>query len=143
MDAPVEVTNAMYAGMRDLIQELVDHPLPGVWEAKLKGWPWRSIDAESVMNARRLLLRLFAILESYGFTVYASIDQKADLDSEKSETDTWHCCRPLDWELLNIVEAGAPVYHAWISASRSIPAIIDTSKMSGIIDFDKFMIVFL
>lgn len=106
MEAPIAVTDAMHEGIRDQIQELVSHPLPNVWEAKLKGWPWFSRDAESVLNARRLLLRLFAILESHGFTVYASIDQKADRDKEKSETDTWHCCRPKDWE------QGAPVYHA-------------------------------
>lgn len=106
MDAPIALTDAMHETMRDQIQELVPHPLPGVWEAKLKGWPWHSRSSEDIMQARRLLLRLFAILESHGFTAYASIDQKADLDSEKSETDTWHCCRPKDWE------PGAPVYHA-------------------------------
>ena len=107
MDAPIEVTNAVHEQIRDQIQEIVAHPLPGVWEAKLKGWPWSPLrDGEDVMNTRRLLLRLFAILENHGFTVYASIDQKADIDSERSETDTWHCCRLKDWE------RGAPVYHA-------------------------------
>jgi len=106
MDAPAELLDAIYEGIQDQIQEKESHPMSDVWEVKLKGWPWYSGRGDDIMNARRLLLRLFALLESHGFTVYASVDQKADLDSEKSETDTWHCCRPKDWE------AGAPVYHA-------------------------------
>lgn len=106
MDAPAELTNAIHDGIRDQIQEKVSHPISGVWEVKLKGWPWHSGHSDEVIKARRLLLRLVALLESHGFTVYASIDQKADLDSDKGETDTWHCCRPKDWEM------GAPVYHA-------------------------------
>ncbi|KAK5084432.1 hypothetical protein LTR05_005508 [Lithohypha guttulata] len=105
MDAPEELLDAIYEGIRDVIQEKVSHQMKGVWEVKLRGWPWAAISGDDVMKARGLLLRLFAILESHGFTVYASIDQKADLDSEKGETDTWHCCRPKDWEI------GAPVYH--------------------------------
>lgn len=106
VDAPVAMTHAIHENIRDQIQELVTHPLPGIAEFKLHGNPWSSRSGGDIMQARRLLLRLFAILESHGFTVYASIDQKADLDSEKSETDTWHCCRPKDWQ------QGAPVYHA-------------------------------
>lgn len=107
MDAPPDMLDAIYEGIRDVTQEKMTHSMPNVWEVKLRGFPWEAtVNQQTIMDARRLLLRLCAILEAHGFTVYASIDQKRNANPDRSETDTWHCCRPKQWS------SGAPVYHA-------------------------------
>jgi len=75
----------------------------GVYEVKLSGTPWYA-NGTATMEVRAMLLVLLEILESEGWTVYASVDQKNGTDKQ-TETDTWHCCRPKGWE------RGAPVYH--------------------------------
>jgi len=77
--------------------------LPGVYEFKLLGSPWKA-SGEKTMDTRRLLLLLLEVLEEYGFTVYASIDQK--IGAEGRDLDTWHCCRPKAWQ------RGMPVFHS-------------------------------
>lgn len=75
----------------------------GVHEIKLDGSPW-FCNGTKTMKVRELLLTFLEVLESEGWSVYASVDQK-DAAQDYSETDTWHCCRPKGWV------RGAPVYH--------------------------------
>jgi hypothetical protein len=75
----------------------------GVWEYKLKGYPWQA-SGEETMRVRELLIALVEMLEEEGWSVYASIDQKSSGGQGYSETDTWHCCRAKGWE------KGMPVY---------------------------------
>jgi len=104
IDAPPELVAAALAALRQAVQAPVPHQLPGVQEFKLVGQPWWATGAES-MHARRILIVLLELLETFGFTVYASIDQKQGTN-ESGETDTWHCCRPIGWQ------PGMPVFHA-------------------------------
>jgi hypothetical protein len=61
---------------------------PGVNEIKFHGFPW-SASGKDTMRTRELLLALLETLEEHGWTVYASIDQRGDINgSTQSETDT-------------------------------------------------------
>lgn len=104
MDAPQSVLDAVNTQLQPAIQEHVRPKVIGMWELKLHGYPWRAVGGET-MNARRTLLQLFMVLERFGFTVYASIDQESTTQDNSSEADTWHCLRPIGWA------PGAPVYH--------------------------------
>jgi len=106
IDAPADFVKYMLQKLQRDTQSHSPH-MPGVYELKLRGTPWNA-DGDETMYARKLLLVLIAGLEEYGFTVYASIDQKTGPggDSRRSETDTWHCCRTIGWM------PGMPVFHA-------------------------------
>ncbi|KAF2104546.1 hypothetical protein NA57DRAFT_63009 [Rhizodiscina lignyota] len=105
IDAPPELIHSIEAYLGPAVKHLVDNEIPGVWEAKLHGSPfWRT--SGETMLAPRLLMFLTACLERHGYTVYASIQQKTNQSDHRTETDTWHCCRPVGWI------PGAPVYHA-------------------------------
>ncbi|KAH7125586.1 hypothetical protein B0J11DRAFT_433796 [Dendryphion nanum] len=103
IDAPPEIADSLAARLgshwvkeRTLIG-------PGVHEFKLDGSPWWA-NGTKVMEVREMLLTFLEVLESEGWTVYASVDQK-DGGQNYTETDTWHCCRLKSWT------QGAPVYH--------------------------------
>lgn len=105
IDAPAAIHSTFIALLgSDIIQSYGPHGLPGVFDFKLRGVPWRAT-GEDTMVARALLLKLLEGLEGDGWTVYASIDQKATVRDDISETDTWHCCRLKGWV------RGSPVYH--------------------------------
>ncbi|KAI9686811.1 MAG: hypothetical protein M1820_010557 [Bogoriella megaspora] len=73
---------------------------------KFWGYPWRAEGVETV-KARELVLVLLEVLEQYGFSLYASIDQECGRgkDSRSSEADVWYCNRQRDWT------PGVPIYH--------------------------------
>ncbi|KAL4255222.1 hypothetical protein AB1N83_012552 [Pleurotus pulmonarius] len=103
--APQEIIAPFGRVMGPLLQKegFIEH---GAYEFKCKGWPWYAMGGDTVAT-RVLLLRILALLESFGFSLYASIDQSigAGGDATTSETDTWYCCRQLSWT------PGAPVFH--------------------------------
>lgn len=70
---------------RSRVQDHSQHS-PGVYEAKLHGSPWWA-NGTFTMEVRQLLLKLLEVLESEGWTVYASVDQKNGTDKQ-TETDT-------------------------------------------------------
>ncbi|CAO2648393.1 Nn.00g076600.m01.CDS01 [Neocucurbitaria sp. VM-36] len=102
IDAPVQLYQSLPGKLGDWIQAQEEYA-PGVWEMKLQGYPWAT-GGTVVMRVRELLLTLMETLEGEGWSVYASIDQKAS-SGQGAETDTWHLCRPKGWV------KGAPVYH--------------------------------
>ena len=106
-DAVSAVINAYIGLLGAAVQRHEPHRVAGCYEVKLKGNPWRAYSGET-MHARSLLLNLLTTLEQFGWTVYASVDQKlqAGGNSQSGDTDTWHCCRPLGWE------PGMPVFHS-------------------------------
>ncbi|KAF4571744.1 hypothetical protein EYR40_008268 [Pleurotus pulmonarius] len=103
--APQEIIAPFGRVMGPLLQKegFIEH---GAYEFKCKGWPWYAMGGDTVAT-RVLLLRILELLERFGFSLYASIDQSigAGGDATTSETDTWYCCRQLSWT------PGAPVFH--------------------------------
>ena len=101
-----EVVNAYIASLGNAVQRHEPHKVPGCYEVKLVGNPWRA-SGGGTMSARMLLLTLLNTLERFGWTVYGSVDQKrqSDGESQSGDTDTWHCCRQIGWH------PGMPVYH--------------------------------
>lgn len=77
---------------------------PGVTEIALNSSYWFA-EGTYTMLARQLLVQMVMTLEEHGFTVYASVDQKNTYQDNRSETDTWHLCRAVDWK------PGQPVFH--------------------------------
>jgi hypothetical protein len=106
IDAPQDVVAAMITALQPVLQSHEQFRLTGVYELKIRGYPWLATGGET-MGARKILLALMEGLERHGFTVYASIDQKTGPggDSHRSESDTWHCCRLVGWT------PGQPVFH--------------------------------
>lgn len=104
VDAPEELVRATLGGLAGRVQSHGPFGIPGVYEVKLTGYPWRA-GGEETMEVRRVLLVLLEALERCGFTIYASVEQNATANKHASETDTWHCCRQADWV------AGMPVFH--------------------------------
>lgn len=104
-DAPPELVRDVCQQFRPHIMKDGPFRLPEVYELKLRGCPWYPSGSES-MYGRELLLDLITVMERHGFTVYASIDQKATSSDSSGETDTWHCCKDRDWT------PGAPVFHS-------------------------------
>ena len=104
------VVDAFINLLADKVQRHNPHEkVPGCYEIKLRGNPWRASGGET-MYARLLLLQLLQTLEQHGWTVYASVDQKyqsggSNNSSASGDTDTWHCCRQTEWK------PGMPVYH--------------------------------
>jgi len=105
IDAPDELVQSVVSTYSDMgvVQRHGPYFLEGAYELKLRGRPWWS-SGEETMTARRWLLILLAVLETHGYTCYASIDQKAG-SAESGDTDTWHICRPQTWT------PGLPVFH--------------------------------
>ncbi|KAJ7807346.1 hypothetical protein B0H14DRAFT_2873329 [Mycena olivaceomarginata] len=106
IDAPDDMRQAIVELSRraGLLQR--DRPyagVAGVHEVKMLGYPWLATGGET-MAARQFVLNLLSTLEQQGWSVYASIDQKAQ-GGEGGDLDTWHCCRRQNWT------PGLPVYH--------------------------------
>jgi len=79
----------------EYLQSHQEHGSDGCYEFKLHGYPWNAMGGET-MRVRQMLLELMGILNQHGWTVYGSIDQKAQVASDSAATkvpDTWHCCR--------------------------------------------------
>lgn len=97
VDAPsdlLESTKEMLTRIKYL-QSQQEHGPDGCYEFKLQGYPWASMGGET-MRMRGMLLQLMNILNQHGWTVYGSIDQKAQVASDSGVTkvpDTWQCCR--------------------------------------------------
>ena len=73
------------------------------YEFKLYGSPWWPT-GESTMATRLLLLKMVEMLEKFGWSLYASVDQNNG-HTEFSETDSWYCVKDRDWV------PGMPVVH--------------------------------
>jgi hypothetical protein len=83
---PPEVYEAFISRLpRGRVQDHYRHS-PGVYEAKLSGRAWWAQGTET-MAVRQLLLTLLEVLETEGWTVYASVDQKNGSENV-TETDT-------------------------------------------------------
>ena len=106
IDAPQPLVDYMIHQLRGFTQRHHRHQLEGAYEIKINGNPWNASGSET-MRARRIVLKLLEGLDYNGWTVYASIEQKTGPagETDKSETDTWHCCRPIGWS------PDLPVYH--------------------------------
>ncbi|KAF1814800.1 hypothetical protein P152DRAFT_384025, partial [Eremomyces bilateralis CBS 781.70] len=106
IDAPQQLVSNMIALFQKETQSHASFRLPHVYELKMNGYPWMASGSDT-MYARSLILKLIEGLESHGFTVYASIDQKTGTssDNHRGETDTFHCCRQIGWQ------PGLPVFH--------------------------------
>jgi len=73
------------------------------WEYKINGYPWHA-SGEETMTTRMWMLRLLEVLESRGWSVYASIDQST-ASKNRSETDSWYVVRDRSWA------EGSAVFH--------------------------------
>ncbi len=76
----------------------------GAWEFKLNGYPWWAT-GEETMSTRMLLMKMLECLESFGWSLYASVDQNTGSGDNSSETDTWYCVRERGWV------SGSAVFH--------------------------------
>ncbi|TAQ86119.1 hypothetical protein B7494_g5551 [Chlorociboria aeruginascens] len=70
------------------------------WEFKINGYPWIAT-GEATMSTRLLLLRMLEVLETKGWSLYASIDQSIT----SSDTETWFCVKDMNWV------PGSAVFH--------------------------------
>ena len=110
-DAPSELITALTQDLRPVLSPATafQHS-PGVAELRCVGAPWFA-NGKATMMSRQIALQIVMTFEQHGFSVYASIDQKLNIDNRRqghptfSETDTWHACRPVDWR------PGRPVFH--------------------------------
>lgn len=104
VDAPTALTTSLVSSFPYMIQRSGRTSLSAnVFEIKFRGNPWRATGTET-MQSRMIVLTLLEVLEEFGYSLYASVDQENG--SEGREADTWYCCRQAEWE------AGLPVYHA-------------------------------
>ena len=71
---------------------------------KFNGYPWNA-SGEATMTSRKLLLQLLACLETFGYSMYASIDQKDGNGEDTTETDVMIFNRAEDWV------PGTPIFH--------------------------------
>lgn len=102
IDAPADLVQGMVREMDPLLHSHGQHRVHGCHEFKFKGYPFHS----DSMDGRKILLGLLSVLDTQGWSVYATVDQKArGATSASDDTDTWHCCRSLTWT------PGMPVYH--------------------------------
>ena len=108
IDAPQSLVSYMIQHLAPFLQRHQPHKSQPetAYEFKISGYPWDASGSTTV-EAGKLVLRLLEGLDMNGWTVYASIGQKTGFHGETtmSETDTWHCCRPVGWTL------DLPVYH--------------------------------
>lgn len=107
IDAPPDLVRAAIQALGRFIQSHKPHRDPGVYELKLREYPWMASGSES-MEAQSIVLVLVEVLEAQGFVVAASIDQKkggGPGEDGQTDVDTWHCSRVLGWEV------GMPVFH--------------------------------
>ncbi|KAF2095963.1 hypothetical protein NA57DRAFT_43365 [Rhizodiscina lignyota] len=106
IDCPPELATSVLRSLGPMVRRSENHSsVGGVYEIVLNAHVWYATGIDSML-ARETLLKLTEALEDHGFTVYASIDQKASGAENMSENDTWHCCRSVGWQ------QGLPVYHA-------------------------------
>lgn len=105
IDAPPRLVEDVVKALGLITKKASSHDrIAGVYDIQLSAYLWWAT-GEDAVTARRVLLQLMEVLEAHGFTVYASVDQ-GNGSEDSTETDTWHCCRPVGWQ------QGAPVYHA-------------------------------
>jgi hypothetical protein len=93
LNATTELCDAVVHALGAMVQRHQD--IKGSFEIKLAGQPWYPSGEEAV-TTRIIALTLMDVLEKYGFSLYAAIDQ--DIGQEGRETDTWHCCRLKVWQ---------------------------------------------
>ena len=109
IDAPLPLIDYMIENLGAFIQRHERHQLEGAYEFKLHGYPWYTSGGDT-MKARQIALKLLEGLDYNGWTIYASVDQKTtaggNSNMSMSETDTWHCCRPIGWT------PGLPAYQS-------------------------------
>lgn len=74
-------------------------------EFKLRGHPWQAT-GEETMAARLLLLKMLEILERFGYSLYASVEQNSVQGESVGETPTWYCVKSRKWR------PGDPVAHS-------------------------------
>ncbi|WFD19832.1 hypothetical protein MCAP1_002072 [Malassezia caprae] len=110
-DAPNELITSLARDLAPVLSSKTAYQhSPGVAELRCVGTPWYA-HGKATMMSRQIALQMVMTLEQHGFTVYASIDQKLNVDDRRqghftfSETDTWHVCRTVDWR------PGMPVFH--------------------------------
>lgn len=83
-----------------------DRPSAGAGNAhelKLSRFSWMATGGET-MGALRFVPALRGVLEGIRWSVYASIDQKAQTDVKEGDLDTWYCAMSRDRA------PGLPVY---------------------------------
>lgn len=104
-DGPQEISYALV----NMYAQRVQRHGPGngkTYDIKFNGYPWRPSGEETV-TTRVLLLELLGCLESFGFSLYASIDQNnpPSGDNAGSAADVLVFSRESNWV------PGAPVFH--------------------------------
>jgi len=75
---------------------------PGYFEIKFHGYPWYPSGEETV-KTRMMVVRLLEVLESFGYTLYASIDQTNGPEGEESDVLVVH--KQKKWV------PGMPIWH--------------------------------
>lgn len=82
-------------------------PLPNrAYEIKFRGCPWRA-NGEDTVQQRMVLIALLDVLETYGWSLYTSVQLDPGPEGEQySGADAWICQKEEGWE------EGLPVYHA-------------------------------
>ncbi|KAI1344815.1 hypothetical protein F5Y15DRAFT_363703 [Xylariaceae sp. FL0016] len=107
IDAPADLISAFAGMLRGRwLQEDKGVCYSGAHEFKLNGYPWAATGMDT-MHARVLVLDMLGVMDAHGWTVYASVDQKAQPggDNPTGDTDTWHCRRVKGWQ------PGLPAYN--------------------------------
>lgn len=100
LGAPPELLNAFastFSSNRVLRSHAAKDSAANYYQFNLMGYPWRA-HGEDTMRARLLILQMVELLETHGWSLYASIDQKSSTsDSSYGETDVWYCIKSADW----------------------------------------------
>ncbi|KAJ7635048.1 hypothetical protein FB45DRAFT_1142854 [Roridomyces roridus] len=109
IDAPEDIKQAIVGLSRRMQMLQLHKPYQGkgnagnAYEIKMVGYPWLATGGETML-ARQFVLALLGILEEHGWSIYASIDQKAQ-GEDSGDLDTWHCVKTKGWT------PGMPVFH--------------------------------
>ena len=101
--APAE----LIAGFRGMLRSMALLQDEGAkdqgYEFKCCGNPWQA-SAKETMSTRQLFLKMLALLEEFGWSLYASVSQNNGM-GDYSEADSWYCVRERDWV------PGSTVFH--------------------------------
>lgn len=99
----IEAFRQLLKGRGKLQNEFWKDQVLNAWEFKIHGNPWWATGEETV-KTRELVLKMLEVLEMYGWSLYASIDQN-QAGEHSSETDSWFCVRDKGWVM------GSSVFH--------------------------------
>ncbi|KAF2470811.1 uncharacterized protein BDR25DRAFT_225486, partial [Lindgomyces ingoldianus] len=88
IDAPMELCEAVIKRLGKAVEKHKRIPrVEGAYELKLQGVGWGVLVDD--LKTRWLVMDLLEVMEDWGWSVYASVDQKLGFEDK----DSWHCYR--------------------------------------------------